>query len=119
MERTTCCSPTAPPAGRRKRTLYFKRSCVAEHGWCCGDQLLHARDNGLVDRRLGVPVTPHMLRQSAATRLIEAGVDIRLIQTLLGHASLGTIEIYTHVSNSALQRVLAYADVLGEGVVAR
>lgn len=71
------------------------------------------------DASLGVPVTPHMLRHSAATRLIEAGVDIRLIQTLLGHASLSTTEIYTHVSNSALQRVLVDADVLGRALVGR
>lgn len=71
------------------------------------------------DASLEVPVTPHMLRHSAATRLIEAGVDIRLIQTLLGHASLSTTEIYTHVSNSALQRVLTDADVLGRALAAR
>lgn len=69
------------------------------------------------DANLGVSVTPHMLRHSAATRLIEAGVDIRLIQTLLGHASLSTTEIYTHVSNIALQRVLADADVLGSALL--
>lgn len=68
---------------------------------------------------LGARVTPHMLRHTAATRLIEAGVDIRLIQTLLGHASLSTTEIYTHVSNTALQRVLADADVLGEALALR
>lgn len=58
-------------------------------------------------------VTPHMLRHTAATQLIEAGVDIRYIQRLLGHASLSTTEIYTHVSDSALRRVVSSADVLG------
>jgi integrase/recombinase XerD len=59
------------------------------------------------------PVTPHMLRHTAATQLIEAGVDIRYIQRLLGHASLSTTEIYTHVSDHALKRVVSEADVLG------
>jgi site-specific recombinase XerD len=57
-------------------------------------------------------VTPHMLRHSAATQLIEAGVDIRYIQRLLGHASLSTTEIYTHVSDAALRRVVSEADIL-------
>jgi integrase/recombinase XerC len=67
-----------------------------------------ARDAGL-----HVRVTPHMLRHTAATQLIEAGVDIRYIQRLLGHASLSTTEIYTHVSDRALRRVVSDADVLG------
>lgn len=58
-------------------------------------------------------ITPHMLRHTAATQLIEAGVDIRYIQRLLGHASLSTTEIYTHVSNAALKRKIKEADVLG------
>jgi integrase/recombinase XerD len=62
---------------------------------------------------LGARVTPHMLRHTAATELIEAGVDIRYIQRLLGHASLSTTEIYTHVSDGALRRVVSDADVLG------
>lgn len=57
-------------------------------------------------------VTPHMLRHTAATQLIEAGVDIRYIQRLLGHASLSTTEIYTHVSDRALRQVVSDADVL-------
>lgn len=61
---------------------------------------------------LSVKVTPHMLRHTAATQLIEAGVDIRYIQRLLGHASLTTTEIYTHVSDQALRRALSDADVL-------
>jgi site-specific recombinase XerD len=64
-------------------------------------------------------VTPHMLRHTAATQLIEAGVDIRYIQRLLGHASLSTTEIYTHVSDRALRRVVSDADVLGRCVQAR
>jgi site-specific recombinase XerD len=67
-----------------------------------------ARAAGLETR-----VTPHMLRHTAATQLIEAGVDIRYIQRLLGHASLTTTEIYTHVSDSALKHVVSNADVLG------
>jgi integrase/recombinase XerC len=66
-----------------------------------------ARDAGL-----NAQVTPHMLRHTAATQLIEAGVDIRYIQRLLGHASLSTTEIYTHVSDRALKRVVSDADVL-------
>jgi site-specific recombinase XerD len=62
---------------------------------------------------LSIRVTPHMLRHTAATQLIEAGVDIRYIQRLLGHASLSTTEIYTHVSDVALGRVVTDADVLG------
>ena len=58
-------------------------------------------------------VTPHMLRHTAATQLIEAGVDIRYIQRLLGHASLSTTEIYTHVSDQSLKRVVSDADILG------
>jgi integrase/recombinase XerD len=64
------------------------------------------------DAGLRVKVTPHMLRHTAATQLIEAGVDIRYIQRLLGHASLTTTEIYTHVSDNALRRVVSDADVL-------
>lgn len=64
-------------------------------------------------------LTPHMLRHTAATQLIEAGVDIRYIQRLLGHASLSTTEIYTHVSDHALKRVVSDADVLGRFAEAR
>lgn len=68
---------------------------------------------------LQMHVTPHILRHTAATQLIEAGVDIRYIQRLLGHASLSTTEIYTHVSDTALRRVVSDADVLGRLTEAR
>lgn len=58
-------------------------------------------------------VTPHMLRHTAATQLLEAGLDIRLVQRLLGHASITTTEIYTHVADHVLRSEIARANVRG------
>jgi integrase/recombinase XerD len=62
-------------------------------------------------------VTPHMLRHTAATLLIESGVDIRIVQRLLGHSSIATTEIYTHVSDEALRKTLERANIL-DGIAA-
>ncbi len=51
-------------------------------------------------------ITPHMFRHTIATLLLENGVDIRNIQTLLGHSSVAVTEIYTHVSSSAQRELL-------------
>jgi integrase/recombinase XerC len=86
---------------------------ITSEGSAASAQFIRTRLRSLAERAgIARRVTPHMLRHTAASQLLEAGVDIRLVQILLGHSSIATTQIYTEVRDAALKERLATANTL-------
>jgi len=96
--------------GKRNSALFLNCSGERIHRRAVQKMLKEYAGLAGIDKR----VYPHMLRHSFATHLLDGGADLRVVQELLGHVSLSTTQIYTHVSKSQLRKVYLSAHPLAK-----
>jgi len=91
-------------AARRQKDIDRDELFVTSAGSRLTRQAIHAMVRAYADRCGLEGVSPHTLRHSFATHLIQNNADIRSVQQMLGHTDISTTQIYTHVTNSQLKR---------------
>ncbi len=95
-------SHVAPPRGGPLFLTARGRRLARQQAWATVKRAAPAAG-------LGDGVTPHTLRHSFATHLLEGGADLRIVQELLGHASISTTQLYTHLTGERIKEVYARA----------
>lgn len=106
------CAALARYVEHERPRLVTSRRCqevfVSPRGRKLSRQAVFALIRRLADRAgIEVTLSPHGLRHAFATHLVERGADLRVVQTLLGHANISTTEVYTHLSRAHLRQVHA------------